>query len=987
MKPALPWLALVLAALPIASPATFASAGYVTASWHTTDGLPSEKVHAILQSRTGYLWVATRNGLARFDGVRFQAFANDPEGTLQNNFPHRLHEDRSGALWIGSETGRISVLADDRFISLPSIEGWPSQPIERIAEARDGTLWALSRTGVLCGLRDRRPFTLLHAENNARIFDVVTDVEGLSWAVVGGTLQRLAGATLRHDESCPPDTLDRPRITAARQGGLWVAEGGRLRRWHRGRWAEERAGIEVAATIRAMIETREGLVLIGTFDHGLQIVPRSGPLIQIDRTQGLPENWIQTLWEDLEGNLWLGTGGKGLWRLRARNVTMIEAPDNWLDSAVLSVTPRSGGGVWVGTEGPGLYRVQGADIERFTLRGRTTVVRALLEESPDLLRAGLSGANVQTFHGRDFTTLLRKEETSPAFALHRATDGRLWIGTANGYAVSGPGAEYAFHDLRASVRSIVPTDDGTLWLGTLGRGALRIRGDEFRFFDTRDGLPGNDIWSLSADHDGTVWIGTHGRGLARIRNDRCSVLSTRQGLPGDVVSHIQDDGAGHLWIGSNGGIFRVSKDELHEAFDGLRPRLTCLILDASDGLTSLEMTGGSQPTGCRTPDGRLWFATAGGLAMVDPTLIRTNRLPPPVRIEELRVEGRPPWEPAGRALEIAPGATQVQIDYTALSFTAPDRVRFRYRLEGRDAGWTEAGQRRTAYYSYLPPGDYVFRVTACNNDGLWNETGAVLAFRLRPYFWQTGWFRAFSVALGALAVAALVFALARRRHRRRLTEWKRREAIAAERTRIARDIHDDLGAGLTQLSLLAHSARRLLPDPARASERIEEIQSSVRGMTQAMDEIVWAVNPRNDTLDSLVNYLGAFAQDFLRSGGVRCRLDLPLELPPRPLSAEARHCLYLATRETLNNVLKHAAATTVTVSAQIEPDAVTLVVTDDGVGLEGSATGRASFLRAGSGSGLDGLRQRLTAAGGTLEIAPAPGRGTVVRLRIQTPPS
>ena len=974
---------------------------YVLASWHTTDGLPSDRVHSVIQSRDGFLWIATQNGLARFDGNRFQIFNTRFDPSLQNDFINQLYEDHAGAIWIGNETGELTVLADGKFESIPVLDGWPGQPIERIVESCDGTMWLLSRAGVLCCVRDRKPVALVRSENEGRIQNIVVEPDGALWVATGSAVCRLRGRTVEWDETCPPRGLFRPRIVAAQRGGIWVAEAGRLRRWHDGQWVESR-DVSIGQSIRTMAETRDGLVLVGTFDQGLQIVPPTGAIIHIDRNQGLPENWIQTICEDAEGNFWLGVGTHGLWRLHAGRVVLVNPPDHWFDCAVSCVTPRSQGGVWVGTEGAGLYRVNEGESERFLLKGRNTVVRSLFEDRNGVLWAGLSGVNLLTFDGQSFAKTFLDSELLHVFALTQTRDGTLWIGTTNGFAVSRNGgtttSSYAFQNLRTNVRGIVETPDGTVWLGTLGRGVLRIQNGVRRFLDRADGLPGNYIWAMAADSEGTVWVGTYGHGLARIKDGQCTSVSVRNGLPSDVICHIEDDRAGNLWISSNRGIFRVAKSEIDQVVDGKKTLLSCLLLDTNDGLVSLEMSGGIQPSGCRTQDGRLWFGTAAGLAVVDPNRIHTSSRLAPVVIENLRVAGQPYDVQGGsgpptlstraqRWVTLEPGAGHFEIDYTALSFTAPDRIRFRYRLEGWDDTWVDAGNRRTAYYSYLPPGKYVFRVIAANSDGLWNESGASLGFYLRPYFWQTAWFFVTSIGLGVLGIFGAALGVARYRHRRRLAEWQRREAISTERTRIARDIHDDLGAGLTQVLLLAHSAERLLPDTTRVAARICEIQSSVREMTQAMDEIVWAVNPRCDSLDSLVVYLGKFAQDFLQAGGVRCLLELPLELPACEISAASRHCLYLVTRETLNNILKHAGATIVRIGIEVDTDSITLVITDNGVGLGGTAAeGETSFSRTGSGLGLAGMRQRLNEAGGNLQIEDAPNGGTIVRLKIHLAP-
>ncbi|HYG35931.1 MAG TPA: triple tyrosine motif-containing protein, partial [Clostridia bacterium] len=388
--------------------------------------------------------------------------------------------------------------------------------------------------------------------------------------------------------------------------------------------------------------------------------------------------------------------------------------------------------------------------------------------------------------------------------------------------------------------------------------------------------------------------------------------------------------------------------------------------------------------------------------------VTTNPVPPPVRIEEFVVDGEPlddaAWRlnPALQSLEdrsrsvrpqlrIPPGQQRFQFRYTGLSFMAPDKVRFKYRLEGLEQDWTDAGSGRVAEYSYLPPGDYNFRVIACNNDGVWSEMGDVLAFSVTPWFWQTWWFQAASAVSGAAAVGLGVLWGTRRRVHRKLELLERQRALERERARIARDIHDDLGASLTRITLLSQSVRSEVESQPETAAEVDQIYSTARELTRAMDEIVWAVNPKHDTLDSLVTYLGRFTQQYLSAAGLRCRLDVPVSLPPWALTSEVRHNVFLAVKEALHNVVKHARATEVRLSLQLEPNGFTLVIADNGVGfhfcdpsLRSTATLPAQGLRLASGQGLLNMRKRLEEIGGCCEWSTAPGEGTRVKLAVKT---
>jgi signal transduction histidine kinase len=465
---------------------------------------------------------------------------------------------------------------------------------------------------------------------------------------------------------------------------------------------------------------------------------------------------------------------------------------------------------------------------------------------------------------------------------------------------------------------------------------------------------------------------------------------------------MEEDAAGYLWISSHAGIMRVSKPDLNSCADGTTNMVSCVTYGKGEGMPTLECMGGMQPSGCRTVDGRLWIPTTKGLVSLDPSEVRKNTLVPRVLIEEFRVDGKSatgggsstiPVSGSGNAserLDVPPGQHQFDVQFTALSFTVPEKVRFKCMLEGLNKDWVDVGGKRSINYPYLPPDAYIFRVIACNNDDVWNTEGAALAFRVLPEFWQTWWFKACVGGAAAVAIGTSVLLVTRRRMKVKLERLEHQRAVERERTRIARDIHDDLGASLTRITMLSQSARAELDHSAAATD-LDRIYDTARELTRAMDEIVWAVNPQHDTLDSLATYLGRFAQGFLAAAHIPCRLDVPMQLPGWPLTAEIRHNLFLAFKEALNNAVKHSKTDEVRISITIESGGFTLQVEDKGCGFLANAPERPSvdLAQPSPGNGLTNMRQRLAEIGGRCEIKSAPGNGTtiafVVPVKIATP--
>jgi signal transduction histidine kinase len=563
----------------------------------------------------------------------------------------------------------------------------------------------------------------------------------------------------------------------------------------------------------------------------------------------------------------------------------------------------------------------------------------------------------------------------------------MWIGTADGlvrYANGEAsnitaGAGLVLPD----VRTIAEDAEHDLWFGMAGGGLGRLHHGKLTQFLRQDGLPSDFVWSLLPDAGGTLWIGTFDGGLCRYQNGKFSTVTTQQGLPSDVICHIADDGKGNLWMSSYGGIFRVNKEELNDCADGKIATVNCVVFNEANGLATMECSGGFQPSGCSTADGRLWFPTIRGLAVIDPSKIKTNPYPPPVLIEDVTVDDQVMLHgPDDSArISIPPGKHRLEIDYTGLSLVSPERVRFKYQMQGLEQNWENVGTRRVAYYSYLKPGKYTFRVIACSNDGVWNETGATLALTVIPWFWQTWWFITAAILAGMLAVGGLARYLTKRRLRKRLVHLERQRALEKERARIAKDIHDDLGASLTRIMLLSQSGH--VEDSHYSDIQLERIYSTARDLTRAMDEIVWAVSPQYDTLDSLVSYLGKYAQDFLSASGIRCRLDLPMQLPAWPLTAEVRHNLFLAVKETLNNVSKHSGAKEVHISLGLFEAGFSLLIEDDGKGFDWTDAGTNASApdpsRILSGHGLANILKRMEEIDAKCRIESKPSQGTKIR--------
>lgn len=974
---------------------------YVIRIWKTDDGLPQNAVTSVLQTGDGYIWVGTYSGLARFDGVHFHVFnsANTPE--LRSSRVTSLFEDQKGTLWIGSEIGELTAydpVTGFREVSIGP--GLGRSKITFIGADKTGDIWLGDVAAILIRMKDG---LRLKAPTGAAagLFNVVMDRSGNIWALNGGLASELEGIRLVPKFQFNPTNTYAQGLCGSQKGGIWLASETLLRYVLPGQitnnygatpWNER--------PLIAFLETSAGMLAAGTQDKGVFLLKPGGGFVNLCRSNGLPSDWITCLCEDREKNLWMGTGGNGLVMIRPGNVTVVDAPDQWEGRPVLSLMSSHDGALWVGTEGAGLYRCKDDNWSHFGLESGMSnlFVWSMCEDTRGQIWVGTwtsllrkRGGKFDFIHG-DVATM------PPVTALFSDAPDDIWAGTRSGLLRYHSGKSTWLTEAGSTplcdVRCVVGDGQGTIWFGTLGGGLGRLDRQGVRLFHKSDGLSSEFVQCLRPDSDGSLWIGTIGGGLNRLKEGRFSAVGTAQGLSDDIICWIEDDGLGHFWLSSHAGIMRLDKGELNLCADGELKSVHCLVFGKGDGLPTLEFSGGLQPAGCKAADGHLYFASNKGVVVVDPTGVKLNSLPPPVVIEAVQVDGRPLDGLAGRTadrpLRIPPGRHRLEFAYTALSYAAPDKVHFRYRLIGLDTDWTEVGGKRSASFDYVPPGRYAFQVLACNDSGVWNDTGATAAFILLPHFWQTWWFATFAGIAVISGVAGGVWLDARRRMHRKLQRIEKEQAIERERTRIAQDIHDDLGASLTRITMLSQSARSELDNSSGAAQQVDQICSTARELTRSMDEIVWAVNPRHDSADSLAIYLGKFAQDYLRSAGIRCRLNMPEDLPSLPITAEARHNLFLAFKEALHNVVKHSDGKEAWVTLSLQGHSIVLTVQDNGHGFNldlPPTEGHKDADRTETGHGITNMKLRLAEVHGSCKVYSAPGAGTTVRfdLPVQLP--
>ncbi|MFA6546877.1 MAG: two-component regulator propeller domain-containing protein [Limisphaerales bacterium] len=951
-----------------------AATEFLLQSWQIEEGLPHNIVNQVLQDHTGYLWVATSGGLVRFNGVEFKEFPLPTATADRVQGVYGLHEDAGGALVLLAAGSRVMRLKDGAFTPHPASGALDGRSATTLFVEPRGVIWVGHQGNAIKRWEDGRleTFTSAQGLGGWGMYSFVANRDGGVWIASGSFLGEYRDGQLA---PFPGSAGTQLRIAASGSGGLWVCGRERLQRLDSGAlttvtdalpWAgaanvqslfedDERAlwiGTDTRGLFRfkdgrftsvpvshpqvmAVCQDREGNVWVSTRGGGLNRV-RPRPFRLFDAKSGLGEDVSHSVCEGRPGEFWFANRGGGLARLKDGRVEILSQHKNWPPLFVNIVCPDARGRIWLLAD-TGIHRVEGETVRR--MEGARSGVRALFVARNGDVWAGGEDALLGRFRGDAFQAFTEADgfTARQARAFAEDLEGRVWIGTAEGEL-------FAFHH------------------------------DRFIRYTTQDGLPGAAIRVLQVDAGGVLWAGTVGSGLVVRQDGRFQRLTSEHGLPADYVSQVLEGGKGRMWFGSYRGIFHAARQELLDCARGKTRRVNAVTFGKSEGLPGVSCLGEDhQPAAWPGRDGQLWLATRKGVLAIDPAVERPNTNPPPVLIEEFLLDGR--HVDAGAALKIQPDARKLEFRMAVLSFAGPEKIQVRHKLDGFDSDWVEAGSQRTLTYPKPPPGSYRLRVIAANKDGLWNEAGATLAFTVVPAWWQTWWFIAAAGLGGAGSVGGAVRFITRRRWQRRMQRLEAQHALERERTRIAQDIHDDLGASLTEIAWLGELTEKDAGNPGEVRNQARKISATARETVRSLDEIVWAVRPESDTLKGLVEYLGRRVDEMFESTPARCWFTAPAELPDLPIAAEVRHDFYLACKEALHNAIKHAHATEVRVELELAGPVLRASITDNGRGFAPSATPR-------GGNGLRNMRQRIENLGGRFELRSAPGRGTTVEMTI-----
>jgi signal transduction histidine kinase/ligand-binding sensor domain-containing protein len=959
--------------------------------WTADDGLPQNITRAVCQTPDGYLWIATFDGLVRFDGVRFTTFSRSNTRGLNGNRFGTMFCTTSGDIWAGTEGTGLTRYRQGRFTTFTTRDGLLSNTVDAVSGDDHGRLWALAKGHLHEWQESRQRFVPLEREEDRYTYWVSADGRGGFWRIDEKGLN-LFDRGQRSIYLLPAGWPRNPFVMIGRDvnGSLWLStSNGDVAELAGSRWNW------VLRNGSAALASRAQSAFISEYrdSHGrvwpteTEWIRKAGLVSYLklppgNRPERIP---FTSLFEDREGSIWLCTDGQGLFRVRTEAIKAFSQEQGLPDRNVYPIFQSRDGSIWIGTWSGGLCRYKNSQFTTYPVADHLGPhrINSIFEDRSGALWVAERAA-LYRLTNRSFKPVPWKAGTlsgEPAIrVIHQDPHGTMWFGTGEGL-VGFDGHHWQTFTRKDGLatddtRAIINGRDDTLWVAGYG-GLSSLRNGNLRSWTERDGLASNMIRALYEDADGVLWIGTYDGGLSRFRNGRFTSYTVREGLANNGAFQILEDSSPNLWMTCNRGIYRVSKRDLNDFAAGRISRIVSVAYGKHDGMRNAECNGGLMPAGIKAQDGTLWVPTQDGVVVIDPEKLIPAPKPPPVNIESCMID-RVAVE-LQSTIRVSPVSENIEIDYTAPSLINSERIRFRYRLEGLDTGWVEADTRRTAYYSHLPAGNYTFKVTAAHSDGAWNPEGASLALIVLPPFYRTWWFTLSAWMIGTSAVGLIIRYRFRQLERARASQQAfSRQLIAyqeGERKRLAAELHDSLGQRLIVIKNLAVLFLKSVNGNQGERRKIDEISDECSRAIDEVREISYNLRPHQ--LDRLGLTKAVLALVRTAAKATPAKIIAEVDDIDTFFPKEAEISFYRIVQECLTNVVKHSDATEVHLSVRCEEAAISLAVRDNG---KGFTPGMPVTDPSNGGFGLVGIRERAQLLGGRTRIHTASGLGTTVSI-------
>lgn len=963
--------------------------------WTTANGLPQNSVTGIAQTPDGYLWISTFDGLARFDGVKFTIFdKGNTKGILHNRFT-RLFVDKDGIIWATTENGAVTIYRNGEFSSfqIPEELGSPAIVIsdengDAVIETPLGSYHLTDGNFIPTGDKRRPGSVLIYGKKSGAKWIIKTD----------GVSCLKDRQSINYSLNLPREIINQNsdlRFFEDNQEALWFSAEEKLYRLVDGKvtiWTKNEIPALSELTPLVFLDDAEGNVwfVFGERDAirnlDCQFISfKNGKFTSYKL--GKSVNSLRGI-TDREGNFWLATS-TGLRRLRPQLISTLSDKNGLISNEVYPLLQTNKGDILIGTiRGVNVYSDGKTKNLGLTYSDKNPLyMRGLWEDGQSRIWLGYQGEGGFGRFEEPSTVKRIGQKDLPTGATDFASDleGNVWIATEEGLFEYKNDKEIAHFTVKDGLRNdkIITLhfdQKGNLWLGTFD-GLSQFKDGKFISYNDAPNSPKGFVRAIYEDADGVLWFGTYGDGLARYKDGKFFNYRVENGLFNNGVFAILEDDRNNFWMSSNRGIYRVSKQELNDFADGKIPKLNSVSYDEKDGMLNAECNGGRIPAAIKAKDGKLWFATMGGVAIVDPDAEKVNPNPPNVIIENISIDRKAVDLTASpKEIELKPGQTNVAIEYTGLSLIKSEQIKFRYRLEGLESNWIEAGTKRTVDYSYLPAGTYTFRLIAANANGVWNNEGTAIKIIVRPYFYQTWWF----YLLLSLVVALIIGVIYQNRisYLRNIAETKTKfsqqliESQEAERKRIAAELHDGLGQNLVVIKNRAMLAIKKGDDKERVAKELDNISQTV---TQALEEVREITNNLRPQLLDRIGLTKAINSMLKKVSGV-IEIESEIDNIDKVFNEIGEISVYRIIQESLNNVIKHSGATKVSVKIKRTENNILLIIEDNGKGFD-----LENVNLNGSGLGLVGLKERSQLLNGELQINSEIRKGTTIEVKIHIP--
>lgn len=956
---------------------------YYIQSFGIADGLPHEMTHHIVQDKTGFLWISTSGGLVRFDGYQFQTMTSPLLNNRESDLIYAICRGTNGSLWAAPNHGGL-VEFNDRtksFMQIASPDALPPNPPFLLKQTPDGAFWAGDFQAELRRWKNGKVQLLTNGLAMNQTISLATDSSNRIWIASDNLLARYQNGEL---ERVPGFSGTKTRIVEGRNGEIWIATAESLQKIVNGQITMVSTNppwTAIGGIPTTVLEDDRGTIWVGTRGNGLY-------RLENDNFSRVPTShpWITDLYEDNENNVWATTHGGGIDRIRLKSFSNWNIQVGVAEDGIGSVCVNAHGDFWLAdTINDQVVELPKGHHKREFQSPLLRNLRVACVDSKNQLWMATRSSLLKWPISLKFNPeVVFSGKSISLHALFCAGNDDVWAGGDNGFLGRyHKGQWQQFDDVgrtyaESTMRCLAEDGEGNLWIAMNTGDLLRYRDGQFTHFGTNDGLPGDAIHCILEDSAGLLWMATTREGLVVRREGKFYRVTIKQGIPDEIIDQMVEDDYGRIWFATSVGFYHVDRDELLQCALGKIPQVHPITYGRDVGLVGYAPVSGFQPTSCKSKDGLVVFTTHKGVISIDPAECKPNAKPPPVLVDEILVNDE--RISARRSIVLPHWARKIEFRVSAIEYSAPDQVKLRHWLEGFDSKWVDDGNQRSFTYPKLPPGKYSLRFSACNPDGVWNESVAPFTITVVPAWWQWRWVQIAGLMLAAGALTLIVRHWSHRRLKLKLERLEQKHAMEKERARIAKNLHDDLGGTLTEIGLLADLAGRNNNSPEKIKAAASFFSERVRSLARTLDTVVWTVNPKNDALDELATYLCGFSQELFSKTAIRCRLDVTGDIPPIALTPEQRSNLFLAAKEAMNNIIKHSNATDARLRIGMNGNDFQIWIEDNGHGFNPDAPGNSKR------NGLANMRSRIEELNGTFTVNSIPGQGTSVSISIRFRP-